>query len=112
MTAVELKHVTKTYGEQVAVDDLSLSVPPGTVYGFIGPNGSGKTTTLRMIMHILHPDSGEIRVLGRILELESCSIASPTCPKSAMLYKQMKRSRRAPVLRPAQGARSIRNGNR
>src|SRR5207249_9705637 len=44
--------------------DLSLAVPAGTVYGFIGPNGSGKTTTLRMIMRILHPEQGVIRVLG------------------------------------------------
>ncbi len=48
----------------VAVDDLSLTVPRGSIYGFIGPNGSGKTTTLRMIMHILLPDEGDIEVLG------------------------------------------------
>src|SRR5438309_6304977 len=64
MSAVEIDHVTKTFGRHTAVDDLSLTVPEGTIYGFIGPNGSGKTTTLRMIMRILHPDSGEIRVLG------------------------------------------------
>jgi ABC-2 type transport system ATP-binding protein len=62
--AVRLDGVTKTFGSFTAVDDLSLEVPRGTIYGFIGPNGSGKTTTLRMIMHILHPDSGEIEVLG------------------------------------------------
>ncbi|RME38344.1 MAG: ATP-binding cassette domain-containing protein, partial [Planctomycetota bacterium] len=60
---VELIHVTKTFGRQKAVDDLSLSVPEGSIYGFIGPNGSGKTTTLRMIMRIYHPDpGGRIRV--------------------------------------------------
>ncbi|HEY3245890.1 MAG TPA: ATP-binding cassette domain-containing protein, partial [Phycisphaerae bacterium] len=64
MNAVEIRNVTKTFGQHVAVDDLSLDVPAGTVYGFIGPNGSGKTTTLRMIMRILHPDRGSIRVLG------------------------------------------------
>ena len=63
-TAVELEHVTKTFGQFKAVDDLSLVVPAGSVYGFIGPNGSGKTTTLRMISHIYVPDSGTIRVLG------------------------------------------------
>ncbi|MFO0808263.1 MAG: ATP-binding cassette domain-containing protein [Gemmataceae bacterium] len=62
--AVEIDAVTKTFGPQTAVGDLSLSVPPGSIYGFIGPNGSGKTTTLRMIMRILHPDRGHIRVLG------------------------------------------------
>src|SRR5258708_1701742 len=64
MIAVQIRNVTKTFGNHVAVDDLSLEVPKGAVYGFIGPNGSGKTTTLRMIMRILHPDRGEISVLG------------------------------------------------
>jgi ABC-2 type transport system ATP-binding protein len=64
MNAVEIQDVTKTFGAVTAVDGLSLSVPAGSVYGFIGPNGSGKTTTLRMIMNILYPDSGSISVLG------------------------------------------------
>ena len=50
MNAVQIHEVTKTFGDHRAVDALSLSVPADTVYGFIGPNGSGKTTTLRMIM--------------------------------------------------------------
>ena len=62
--AVAIRGVTKSFGGYTAVNNLSLTVPRGAVYGFIGPNGSGKTTTLRMIMHILHPDSGEIEVLG------------------------------------------------
>jgi len=62
--AVAIRGVTKAFGAHTAVNNLSLTVPRGAVYGFIGPNGSGKTTTLRMIMHILHPDSGEIEVLG------------------------------------------------
>ena len=64
MAAIDIAGVTKTFGSHVAVDDLSLSVADGSIYGFIGPNGSGKTTTLRMIMHILLPDRGEIEVLG------------------------------------------------
>jgi ABC-2 type transport system ATP-binding protein len=62
--AITIRGVTKRFGGVVAVDDLDLSVPRGSLYGFIGPNGSGKTTTLRMIMHILLPDRGEIEVLG------------------------------------------------
>ncbi len=65
MSVVSLTEVNKTYGKHHAVSDLSLSVPFGSLYGFIGPNGSGKTTTIRMIMRIIHPDSGSIEVLGR-----------------------------------------------
>ena len=64
MNAIHLARVTKRFGPHVAVDDLSLDVPAGSVYGFIGPNGSGKTTTLRMILHILLPDRGQIEVFG------------------------------------------------
>lgn len=64
MSVVQLTDVTKTYGKHTAVSDLSLAVPAGSLYGFIGPNGSGKTTTIRMILRIIHPDSGAINVLG------------------------------------------------
>ena len=63
--AVQLEGVTKRFGPHVAVDRLDLAVPEGAVYGFIGPNGSGKTTTLRMILRILLPEDGRIVVLGR-----------------------------------------------
>ena len=63
--AVELRQVTKRFGNHGAVDHLDLIVPEGTVYGFIGPNGSGKTTTLRMILRIFYPDEGRVSVLGR-----------------------------------------------
>jgi ABC-2 type transport system ATP-binding protein len=64
LDAVRLTDVTKTFGKHTAVEDLSLAVPAGSIYGFIGPNGSGKTTTLRMILHVIHPDRGTIEVLG------------------------------------------------
>ena len=64
MTAVRLEGVSKSFRAHKAVEDLSLVVPRGSIYGFIGPNGSGKTTTLRMILHILHTDTGSIEVLG------------------------------------------------
>ena len=62
--AIELEQVVKRFGSCLAVDHLDLVVPEGVIYGFIGPNGSGKTTTLRMILRILYPDSGRITVLG------------------------------------------------
>jgi ABC-2 type transport system ATP-binding protein len=65
MPAIEIRDVTKTFGEHVAVSGLSLDVPDGSIYGFIGPNGSGKTTTIRMMMNIILPDAGTIRILGR-----------------------------------------------
>ena len=90
MKAVEIDHVTKTFGKAVvAVDDLSLAVPAGTVYGFIGPNGSGKTTTLRMIMNILYPDSGSIRVFGAALH-GACTDRIGYMPEERGLYKKMK----------------------
>jgi ABC-2 type transport system ATP-binding protein len=67
MDAVEITNVTKTFGDLTAVDDLTLRVPQGSVYGFIGPNGSGKTTTMRMIVNIFYPDRGSIRVFGEQL---------------------------------------------
>src|SRR3954447_26850184 len=67
MGAIEISSVTKSFGEVVAVDDLTLAVPEGAVYGFIGPNGSGKTTTMRMIVNIIYPDQGTVRVFGKQL---------------------------------------------
>jgi ABC-2 type transport system ATP-binding protein len=63
-TAIELRGVTKRFGSRLAVRQLDLDVPEGSLYGFIGPNGSGKTTTLRMILCILLPSEGSVRVLG------------------------------------------------
>jgi ABC-2 type transport system ATP-binding protein len=63
--ALVLDRVTKRFGRHLAVDELSLSIEPGTIHGFLGPNGAGKTTTIRMIMSILLPDSGRIEVLGQ-----------------------------------------------
>src|SRR6478735_2501482 len=65
MNAIEIRGITKTFGGHTAVNNVTLDVPEGSIYGFIGPNGSGKTTTIRMIMNILVPDSGEIQVLQR-----------------------------------------------
>ncbi len=64
MTAIDIRGVSKTFGAHRAVDNVSLEVPEGSIYGFIGPNGSGKTTTIRMIMNIILPDAGDIVVLG------------------------------------------------
>ena len=87
--AVELRRVTKSFGAHTAVNELDLAVPRGCVYGFIGPNGSGKTTTLRMIMRILHPDRGEIEVLGQQSN-DAATDRVGYLPEERGLYKQMK----------------------
>jgi ABC-2 type transport system ATP-binding protein len=62
--AVETTGLTKRLGGRTVVDRLSLAVPEGSVFGFLGPNGSGKTTTLRMLLGLIFPDAGRIRLLG------------------------------------------------
>src|SRR3954469_13774902 len=86
--AIELTRVAKQFNGTVAVDDLSLSVPAGSVYGFIGPNGSGKTTTLRMIMHILLPDRGDIEILGS-RDTAAARDKVGYLPEERGLYKKM-----------------------
>lgn len=65
MQAVRIRAVKKSFDGHVAVDGLSLDIPSGVIYGLIGPNGSGKTSTLRMVMNLILPDSGSIEVLGQ-----------------------------------------------
>lgn len=88
-SAVVIDGVTKRFGSLVAVNQLSLTVPTGTIYGFIGPNGSGKTTTLRMIMRILHPDEGSITVLGEH-QYGAANDRVAYLPEERGLYKMMK----------------------
>jgi ABC-2 type transport system ATP-binding protein len=86
--AIVLTDVSKRFAGTPAVDRLSLSVPEGSIYGFIGPNGSGKTTTLRMIMHILLPDEGEIEVLGS-RDTGAARDRVSYLPEERGLYKKM-----------------------
>jgi ABC-2 type transport system ATP-binding protein len=86
--AILLRGVTKRFGTVAAVTDLSLAVPAGSIYGFVGPNGSGKTTSLRMIMHIILPDEGEIEVLGSRNTAAARDQVS-YLPEERGLYKKM-----------------------
>jgi len=66
--AIQLEGVSKGYGDRLLIDDLTLSIPPGSIVGIIGPNGAGKTTLLRLITKQEQPDAGSIR-LGDTVEL-------------------------------------------
>ncbi len=89
MVAVRIQNVTKTFGKFTAVNDLSLEVPRGSVYGFIGPNGSGKTTTIRMILHVILPDCGQLEVLGE-KDARSANDRIGYLPEERGLYPKMK----------------------
>jgi len=65
---IEFDHITRSYSGKVAVDDLSLSVPPGEIFALLGANGAGKTTTIRLLTGLLRPDSGTIRVCGHDMD--------------------------------------------
>ncbi|WP_125546820.1 ATP-binding cassette domain-containing protein [Levilactobacillus lindianensis] len=64
INAIEVNHLTKKFGEKVAVNDISFKVRQGEVFGLLGPNGAGKTTTLRMITTLLKADSGQVKIFG------------------------------------------------
>lgn len=70
-SAIESSGLTKAFGRQVVVDHIDLEVPSGAVYGFLGPNGSGKTTTIRMLLGLLRPDRGEIALFGQPMRRDS-----------------------------------------
>jgi ABC-2 type transport system ATP-binding protein len=69
--AIRTEHLTRRFGSFVAVDDLNLEVETGQVLGYLGPNGSGKTTTIRMLLGLLHPSAGRAEVLGYDVVRES-----------------------------------------
>ena len=77
---VEIRHLTKKYGENTAVDDLNLTLEPGNVYGFLGPNGAGKSTTMNMITGYIGATSGEIIIHGHDINKE------PELAKKCMGY--------------------------
>ena len=88
-SVLELRNVTKFYGSFKAVDDLTFSLPHGSICGFLGPNGAGKTTTIRMILEIIKPNSGAISVLGHSSALEVRQRIG-YLPEEKGLYKKMK----------------------
>lgn len=88
---LQIQHLTKTYGDKTAVNDLSLHILPGEIYGFIGHNGAGKTTTLKSVAGILGFDSGDILVCGVSVrkDLIACKQRLAYIPDNPDLYDFM-----------------------
>ena len=88
---LKIEHLTKTYGEKKAVDDLSLHIHAGEIYGFIGHNGAGKTTTLKSVAGILQFDGGEILVDGKSVRTQplECKKMIAYIPDNPDLYEYM-----------------------
>lgn len=108
MPALELSGVTKRFGSQIAVNNLDLVVPRGCIYGFIGPNGSGKTTTMRMVLRIYQPDAGSVVVLGQPHGLAADNRIG-YLPEERGLYRRMTVRR---VLRYFARLKGVRNPDR
>ena len=88
---LKIEHLTKTYGEKKAVDDLSLQIRRGEIYGFIGHNGAGKTTTLKAVTGILQIDEGEILIDGKSVRTSplECKREIAYIPDNPDLYDYM-----------------------
>src|SRR3954470_19569771 len=87
--ALRLQGVRKAFGATTAVEGMTLDVPRGGLYGFIGPSGAGKTTCIRMIMSILFPDAGELSVLGHRSALDAKDRIG-YLPEERGVYRKMK----------------------
>ena len=89
MPIVELQNVRKVYDTKVAVDNMSFTIEPGTMFGLLGPNGSGKTSTIRMMIGITVPDSGTVQLFGQPFDRKALKRVG-YLPEERGLYKKMK----------------------
>ncbi len=103
MPLLEVKHLKKYYATQKAVDDISFSIEPGTIFGLLGPNGAGKTTLLRMVTGIFFPDEGEIMFDGKKFQPEGDAVKIGYMPEERGLYKKMKIGEQAMYLSQLKG---------
>ncbi|MGH9843068.1 MAG: ABC transporter ATP-binding protein [Blastocatellia bacterium] len=91
--AISVNQISKSYGDFVAVSNLSLDVKPGAIFGLLGPNGAGKSTTIRMLVNITMPDTGEIRLFGEPITSQNAAKLQERIgylPEDRGLYKKMK----------------------
>lgn len=89
MDIIKVNHVSKRFTNHVALDDVSLAIPEGSIYGLLGPNGAGKTTLIRIINHITAPDSGSVEFMGHPLTASDV-VKIGYLPEERGLYKKMK----------------------
>jgi len=89
MSIVELQHVRKAYDTKIAVADLSFTIEPGSMFGLLGPNGSGKTSSIRMMIGITVPDSGTVKLFGQPFRRDLLNRVG-YLPEERGLYKKMK----------------------
>ena len=105
MGIIEIKNVSKRFGEKVALDNVSLDIPEGRIFGLLGPNGAGKTTTIRIINRITIPNSGEVLFKGRpITQADVAKIGY--MPEERGLYRKMKVGEQAMYLAQLKGMSS------
>ena len=89
MALIEVKHVTKHFGEKVALDDVSIDIPEGKIFGLLGPNGAGKSTLIRIINRITMATGGEVWFNGRPITDEDVAHIG-YLPEERGLYRKMK----------------------
>jgi ABC-2 type transport system ATP-binding protein len=103
MNILELQHLKKYFATQKAVDDISLEIEEGSIFGLLGPNGAGKTTLIRMITGIFYPDEGNILLHGKKFEPEKEAKLIGYMPEERGLYKKMKIGEQALYLAQLKG---------
>ncbi len=103
MNILELHNLKKYFATQKAVDDISMVIPKGEIFGLLGPNGAGKTTLIRMITGIFYPDAGEILLKGKKFDAENDARFIGYMPEERGLYKKMKIGEQALYLAQLKG---------
>jgi ABC-2 type transport system ATP-binding protein len=102
MAFFEANKIVKKFSNHLALDEVSISIPKGSIYGLLGPNGAGKTTLIRIINQITAPDSGDLRYKGKILKAEDV-YSIGYLPEERGLYKKMKVGEQALYLAQLKG---------
>ena len=102
MSIIECKHVSKSFGEKVAIEDINLDIPEGRIFGLLGPNGAGKTTLIRIINRITIPNSGEVLFKGAPITQSDVEKIG-YMPEERGLYRKMKVGEQAVYLARLKG---------